>query len=67
MDRLRLLPVGISQTLASVETWLWYARSPEVLQPAVAKRCAGCARPGLEVARSIPAGLVGAAIASASA
>jgi nitric oxide reductase subunit B len=32
MVALSLLPVGLAQTLASVDTGLWYARSAEFLQ-----------------------------------
>ena len=35
MVSLSLLPVGLMQTWASVETGYWYARSPEFLQTGV--------------------------------
>jgi nitric oxide reductase subunit B len=35
MVTLSLLPVGLMQTWASVETGYWYARSPEFLQTGV--------------------------------
>jgi len=32
MSVVSLLPVGLAQTIASVDTGMWYARSPEFMQ-----------------------------------
>ena len=41
---LSLLPIGLAQAYASIETGLWFARSAEFLQqPLDSRRCAGCA------------------------